>query len=382
MLKKRNMNIISKFYLIIIGIFLLTACKDNGVQNESKPFRTVLVYIAANNNLSYEANLNIDQMVSSIDEVNGNLIVYARLPNSKPALYHISNKNGERKKVKIKEYENHNSSDPTVLNTVITEVVEDFEAETYGLILWSHATGWVPSQVNIKLKSFGNDQGREMDIKELNSALPPIFDFILFDACSMASIEVLFELKDKTQYFIASPGEVIANGMPYNKVINDFFVKGEKTYQNIAKKYFDHYNQMSGLYRSATVSVIEASKLTDLAKQTKFIIENQLPLSENFSRSEIQRMDFDRLGNPLIAFDFLDFIEKNYTNNIEEFKTFKDLIDKAVLYSANTPFFNGYEILTNSGITCYIPTLENEPFVHEYYRTLDWYKMSGFNKLL
>lgn len=376
------MKLLNQSFLIIVSTIFLFACKKENTP-ELKPFRTILVYIAANNNLSHEANLNIDQMVSSIDDVNGNLIVYARLPNSMPALYHISNNNGERKKIKIKEYEQHNSSDPNVLNSIVSEVVKNYQAETYGLILWSHATGWVPSNISIKLKSFGNDQGSEMDIKELNKALPPIFDFILFDACSMASIEVLYELKDKTKFFIASPGEVIANGMPYNKVINDFFEPNDLTYQNIAKKYFEHYNNMSGLYRSATVSVIDSKQLIDLAYQTKKILDRQQPKYQDFSRSTIQRMDFDRLGNPLIAFDFLDFIDKNYNSNNDnnEFKKFQTTIQQAVLYTANTPYFNGFEITRNSGITCYIPTIENEQIVHEYYRTLQWYRSSGFYNL-
>lgn len=376
------MNLLNRNFLIFFGTLILLACKNENTPT-LKPFRTVLVYIAANNNLSHEASLNIEQMANSIDEVNGNLIVYARLPNSKPALYHISNNKGERKKIKIKEYEQHNSSDPNVLNSIISEIVENYKADTYGLILWSHATGWLPSNVNIKLKSFGNDDGSEMDIKKLNKALPPIFDFILFDACSMASIEVLYELKDKSKYFIASPGEVIANGMPYNKVINDFFEQNDNTYQNIAKKYFDHYNNMSGLYRSATVSVIDGKQLISLANQTKQILFSQQPKYKDFSRSTIQRMDFDRSGNPLIAFDFQDFIEINYNNSNSsfEYKKFNELIGQTVIYSANTPYFNGYKIDKNSGITCYIPLIENEHLVHEYYRTLSWYEASGFNML-
>ena len=283
----KNYYIICCFYVL-----LLAGCGgDTPKPLESKPFRTVLIYIAANNNLSSEAYNNIDQIENSIGEVDGNLIVYARLPNSNAALYQISNKNGQRQKLKIKEYGNHNSSDPTVMRQIITEVYESHKAESYGLILWSHATGWIPANIgSVKLKSFGNDGGAEMDIKDLNAALPSnVFDFIMFDACSMSSVEVLYEIKDKAKYFIASPGEVISNGMPYNKMVNDLFVKGTDSYISIAKKYFEHYNSLSGNFQSATISVVDASKLQKIADLTKQTFQTQNPIFVDYNRDQIQR---------------------------------------------------------------------------------------------
>ena len=35
-------------------------------------------------------------------------------------------------------------------------------------------------------------------------------EFILFDACLMSSIEVLYDLRDKAKYVIASPAELPA----------------------------------------------------------------------------------------------------------------------------------------------------------------------------
>ena len=90
-------------------------------------------------------------------------------------------------------------------------------------------------------------------------------------------------------------------------------------------------------------------------------------------------MDFDP-SNPLIAFDFLDFIEVNY-NNSAQLNYLKEILNQTILYKANTPKFNGITIYKNSGLTCYIPHADNEQNVHEYYRTLSWYQASGFNIL-
>lgn len=373
----RNIGI----YILLLVCFFLSSCKKDSVTlSDEISFRTIIVYIAANNNLSSEAYVNIEQLETNIEDVDGNLLVYANLPNTTPVLYHISNKKGNRKTIKVKEYEYHNSADPMVMKRVITDAMERFPSQSYGLILWSHATGWIPPTAgNIKLKSFGDDQGDEMDIKELKNALPNNLDFILFDACSMASVEVLYEIKDKAKHFIVSPGEVVSNGMPYNKIVNDLFTPDISAYTTIAKKYYEHYNSLSGNFQSATVSVIQASKLQNLADKTKEILLSQKPQHADFKRSEIQRMDFDP-SNPLIAFDFLDFIEVNY-NNSAQLNYLKEILNQTILYKANTPKFNGITIYKNSGLTCYIPHADNEQNVHEYYRTLSWYQASGFNIL-
>ncbi|TYR34737.1 clostripain [Sphingobacterium phlebotomi] len=372
------------FYFIFCLLYIFQACKDPDIERiEEDKFRTVLVYLAANNNLELEAYKNIEQMEKSLGDVDGNLIVYLKLPNNRPSLYHIQKKDGKNaEKTKIKDYEPHDSSDPTTMRLVLEDVRNLFPAKTYGLVLWSHATGWVPSSHgNIKLKSFGDDGGSQMNIKDLYSAIPYNFDFILFDACSMASVEVLYEIKEKAKYFIASPGEVIANGMPYDKITNDLFSADIDMYRLLAKKYHAHYDNLSGLHRSATISVIDASKLKNLAQETKQVLLSQQPAHAGYNRDQIQRMDFDRLGNPLIAFDFLDFMEQNYSH-ATSFQNLKTALQEAVVYKANTPLFNGFTIDKNSGLTCYIPHPDNEETAHAYYRTLKWYTDSGFDKLL
>src|SRR5690606_23803258 len=371
------------FYFTICLLYIFQGCKDTNIEPKGEDkFRTVVAYLAANNNLELEAYKNIEQMEKSLGDVDGNLIVYIKLPNHSSSLYHIHKKDGTNAgKTKIKDYPPHDSSDPATMSLVLEDVRNLFPAKTYGLVLWSHATGWVPSSNgNIKLKSFGDDGGSQMNIKDLYYAIRYNFDFILFDACSMASVEVLYEIKEKAKYFIASPGEVIANGMPYDKITNDLFSADINAYSVLAKKYHSHYDNLSGLHRSATISVIDASKLQHVARETKELLLSQQPAHADYNRDQIQRMDFDRLGNPLIAFDFLDFIEQNYIHSTS-FQNLKSALQEVVVYKANTPLFNGFAIDKNSGLTCYIPHPDNEETAHAYYRTLKWYTDSGFDRL-
>ena len=63
-----------------------------------------------------------------------------------------------------------------------------------------------------------------MEITELNEALEGFhFDFMLFDACYMSGIECAYELKDKTDYLLGSPTEVLARGFPYEDFLPALF---------------------------------------------------------------------------------------------------------------------------------------------------------------
>ena len=56
-----------------------------------------------------------------------------------------------------------------------------------------------------------------MELADFASALPlpnhRKWDFILFEGCYMGSVEVAYELKDKTEAIIASPTEIVSPGM-------------------------------------------------------------------------------------------------------------------------------------------------------------------------
>ena len=75
----------------------------------------------------------------------GNLIVYYAPAGSPPELLRIKEENGVVKKIHLKDYEKQNSADPDVMRSVIGEVVSQYPADSYGLVLWSHGTAWLPS---------------------------------------------------------------------------------------------------------------------------------------------------------------------------------------------------------------------------------------------
>lgn len=82
------------------------------------------------------------------------------------------------------------------------------------MVYWSHGEGWIPYPVT-STRWVGQDTGdgdKRMNISALASVLDeiPHLDFLLFDACFMQSVEVAYELRSYTDYFLASPTEIPA----------------------------------------------------------------------------------------------------------------------------------------------------------------------------
>lgn len=161
-----------KFKLITLFIILclgFTSCSENETPEPRTP-RTILVYMMANNSLNSFASKNIESMIEGATGKNlngGNLIVYYAPSGSNPELLQIKEENGIVKKFHLKDYEKQNSADPDVMRSVISEVVSQYPADSYGLVLWSHGTAWLPSDYQNKLKAFGQDGNNWMEIDDL-----------------------------------------------------------------------------------------------------------------------------------------------------------------------------------------------------------------------
>lgn len=291
----------------LFAVFILAvlfSCKKE--PHEILAERTIFLYMAANNNLAGNAYDNINQMEEGFRNIDGTLIVYAKIFGQSPRIYRISYDNSrEIKSAVLKSYPDHDSSDPKIMKMVMDDMQKLAPAKSYGLVLWSHASNWLPGTSKLKTRSFGDDDGRTMDIKALKKALPTNLDFLVFDACSMASVEVLYEQKDITPLVLASPTEIINTGMPYHQVLNGLFHQDIPSgLMEVARATYKYYNEKDGILRSATFSLIDMEQLETLAETTRLLISEMNV--KRVRRDGIQRLDLDRTS-PISAFDFLDF---------------------------------------------------------------------------
>jgi hypothetical protein len=362
-------NEMKKNIIVIIIVLLLASCSKDEIPEPVKIERTVIVYMAADNDLWDVALVDLEEMKQGYRETGVNFIILMDVADETPCLLRITEE-GEQT---IKTYSEFNSADPATMNRLLGEITEMYPSESYGLILWSHGTSWLPS--GVQLKSFVMDGNRQMNIPDLAEALPVHFDFILFDACLMGTVEVAYELRNKTDYIIASSAETIDSGFPYELIIPEL-LSSMPDLRKAAESYFNYYNEEEGAYRSATISLIDTKELDNLASVTNQLISGQTFDIDSFDRTSVQRLD---VYDEQYTFDFLDFITKAFPE--ADKRPLMEQLERTVLYKAHTAeFLEMFEINTYCGLSCYIP-LGSRNDLNSYYQQLGWYKDSGYDKL-
>lgn len=377
---------IKPFIYGLLFTFVMVACSscdDNDIPSAEQYKRTVLVYMAADNNLSSFGYTNIQSMIAGVTTSglnNGNLLVYFDPADDVPQLLQITvNKQGAVVKQVIKTYSEQNSASKEVVSAVINEVINDsrFKADSYGLMLWSHGTAWLPSTYKNLLKSFGQDGSNWMEIPELAEAIPDhVFDFIIFDACYMSSIEVVYSLRNKADYIMGSPTEIMGSGFPYNLIMEPLF-KENVDLVGIGDTFFNYYDKQSGLWRSATISIIDTKGLDALRNAARTILQGKESEIKAMSLSDVQFMDY-LTSSKRMLYDFDDFIK--HVASDSDYNTFTSALAKTVVYKKTTPNSTyglgggiAFPMTRFSGLNSYIPQAI-QTGLNEWYTRLDWYK--------
>ena len=140
----------NKYLIPTTVVLLLSACSSYNEDNPLVPTeseRSVLIYMAAENNLSSFADINLEDIELSSKSLkdNQNLIVYVDKYGIKPYMARV--KDGVL--VDSVAMEESSSADPAVMENVIRQMCTKYPAKSYGLLLWGHCTGWLFSNDSI-----------------------------------------------------------------------------------------------------------------------------------------------------------------------------------------------------------------------------------------
>ena len=194
----------------------------------------------ASNSLGYngydESDLQEMESAVSSNSLNGcRLLVFLKNYDNNSTLFEITRTNGVATRTTLKTYDNSMAATSVSrMSSVISDVASLAPAKSYGLVLWSHASGWAlklersnttkAMAANMPIvRNYGQDGTYEMRVNELADALPDnMFDFIYCDVCYFGCVEIAYQLRKKTHYFVASPTVILGDGMPYNQNIPAF----------------------------------------------------------------------------------------------------------------------------------------------------------------
>jgi len=242
--------------------------------------RTILVYMVAANSLGdlgYD-EADLSEMVRAAkggDTKEGRLLVYRAAREASAGAPKLMEVTPDGTLEILKEYDTDlYSVDPARMKEVIDDALKTAPAEGYGLVLWSHANGWLgaPAGAEDRYKAFGEDRRHYMTLKSLGKVLSGYtFDFIYADCCLMGNIETAYELRRATPLFVASPTELGLEGMPYDQNLRHLFAETPEV-SEAARNTYEWYAERG---MNCQMTVIRTSALDALARESRRLWQNR-----------------------------------------------------------------------------------------------------------
>ena len=405
-----------KAVLLFLIAFSMVACHKH--HDEPEPVKdsefTILMYMpwskSGSNDNIYSCFLkNISGMKTAIEYERGlgnrRFLVLIATNESRAYLIDIKYKNGACVNDTIKTYTGltgGNYTSVSGLTSFFNDVKAEAPASSYALIIGSHACGWIPAGQRVGAKRyvslargtkaeeenlplietrwFGNPSSEtyQTNISTLAAAIRNSFqhtEYILFDDCYMSNIEVAYELKDVSDYLIASTCEVMLAGMPYATIGSSLM---KKDYNGIAEGFYNFYKDYvndQGVPRNyGTIGVTKLSEVGETVNLMKQI-NNQFSFDGNID--EIQRLDG---YTPTIFFDMGDYV-KTLCKDATLYAAFENQMKKMVPYKRCTDEFFSQPSLWErytipidafSGITISDPSINSSATNH--LKTTGWWE--------
>ena len=369
-----DINMIKKlFTLFICSISLamtFTGCSEEAFDTDSVNKQTILVFYpwtgsqSSTGLLGYLQN-NIDSICDGIIDRKGlnnsRVLVFLSDKYNHSMLYDLqynaTTKSVDR--VPLKEYEGTSYASAEGIADIMNEVKTKASALNYALIVGVHGCGWTyasdwsrypyyarpsvtrPSDNNFSGIQFGPDPNapltrffgsvslaeNAMDISTLAEGIRESglkMQYILFDACYMSNIETAYELKDVTNYMIASGSEIMAAGLPYRSMWS-YLNSATPNYSGIVSTSVNFYKNSSAPFCNlAAIDCRQVEKLAGVMKD----INAEYQLSASVSLDSIQHLDGFR---PHLFYDLETYVDSLRPSGylLDQFKSQLKLTIKA-----------------------------------------------------
>lgn len=417
-----------KKWLYTLLVVVLAACSNEIPEQQpaKRSGRTVLAYLISNSPKSLEKNLqdNVVDMYMALAEIKDSctLLVFYRpqeyssyldVPtllcfdtdgrgniNNLPALTGTDLTFESVCQVAQKKEYTMNSqiaTDPVVMEEVLKDMQKIAPSDSYGLILGSHASGWMKGN-SVQSKAFGDDDGYNIDIPDLANVLKKSFseklDFVLFDACMMGTAEVGYELRETTSYCIASVMETPVYGFPYDQILP--YLYSENVDYSAVCHEFISFNKIKDAW--GTCAVMDCSQMENLASTVKAKLSEWEDALSSVSMQNVQQYGVGTFQ--YFSYDVLDFFRElggksgvAETDLDEAISSIQTVLDEVVIAKEcipNPSYPNTIFSVDETrfcGIGMYIPG-EYNPYVanktawNDYYKqSISWYRAAGWADL-
>ena len=366
---------IKKLFTLFICMISLamtfTGCSEEAFDTDSVNKQTILAFYpwtgdkSSTELLGYLQN-NIDSICDGIIDRKGlnnsRVLVFLSDKYNHSTLYDLqydaTTKSVNR--VPLKEYEGTSYASAEGFADILNEVKTQADALNYALIVGVHGCGWTyasdwsrypyyarpsvtrPRDNNFSGIQFGPDPNAPLtrffgsvslaenaiDISTLAEGIRESglkMQYILFDACYMSNIETAYELKDVTNYMIASGSEIMAAGLPYRSMWS-YLNSSTPNYSSIVSTSVNFYknNSSAPFCNLAAIDCRQVEKLASVMKD----INAEYQLSASVNLDSIQHLDGFR---PNLFYDLETYVDSLHPSGylLDQFKSQLKLTSKA-----------------------------------------------------
>lgn len=381
------MSVNKKTYYIVaflLVLLMVTSCaKPPQIITYKK--LSVFAFIISDNNLDDHTDYIEKDLVRGLKgcSVGTEMFLYVDRQNETPSLRHLFLLESGQVGVKtIAQYDEQCSTSPQVFREVLSTMISKSSGRRYGLIYWSHGSGWLPgiSPDNASLRNtraLGVDGMYSMDVDDMDNILSgnraPLFTVL--DACFMGAVEVAYSLRNSTDYLIASPSETLGVGFPYHLMLPELVKGNQESLAHSLDIYLDYC--YTDYYGDGTVSgiasLIDCSQVENLAYAYKNVLEH---IKDSIAKDDIQAYD---CSYPHLYYDLGDYVHA-ITDNSLSLALFENQLQKTVIHKVTTPSVftqtGGRDSMLTinrySGLSTYIPG--TSPGYDYAYMQTEWYK--------
>ena len=383
-------KLFTSFICSISLAMTFTSCSEEAFDPDSVNKQTILVYYPwtgdkNSTGLLGDLQNNIDSICDGIIDRKGlnnsRVLVFLSEKYNQSTLYDLqydaTTKSVNR--VPLKKYEGASYATTEGFADILNEVKTQASALNYALIVGAHGCGWTyasdwskypkyarpsvtrPSDSALSGYSaadnsaagissfsgiqFGPDPNapltrffgsvslaeNAMDISTLAEGIRESglkMQYILFDACYMSNIETAYELKDVTNYMIASGSEIMAAGLPYRSMWS-YLNSPTPNYSGIVSTSVNFYKNSSAPFCNlAAIDCRQVEKLASVMKD----INAEYQLSASVSLDSIQHLDGFR---PNLFYDLETYVDSLRPSGylLDQFKNQLKLTIKASDYT-------------------------------------------------
>ena len=394
----------------ILFLGMASCSRDDEDNNEDDKKQTILVFMPWSGSSSSSGLLpymkaNIESIYSAINSREGlkesRLMLFFSESKNKSTLSEVVyNKSTSACETKlIREYSGQEHTTVGGLTGILNEVKSHAPSLNYALMVGCHGTGWTfkeswhnypynakstgwpgvkPETIEERIP-YANYHGELTDmhtrffgsVSDINTYsidVPTIaqaianagmkMQYIMFDDCYMANVEVAYELRNVTNFLLASTSEVMAIGVPYRTMWSSLS-SGTPSYDKAISAFNTFYKSYVMPY--GTYSAIDCRKMEDLAVAMRDI-NAHYTLSDD-ARKEIQVLDgFDEP----VFYDMGDYLKKLCTDS-RAYSQISSVLASAIRSKCNTEKIYSFlygtpryiTVNTFSGITISDPSINS-----------------------